>query len=201
MRAAAEPEDAAMTNAEREQLLAWAERLHWAGCNEKGHAVIREMRAAAEPEDAPRDPAYLSPLIMPVHIAPVAGDLTCLICQKPSFDPRRDSTPRCEYVVTYRSPYATMMAGLHKNCYERAYQPYQPASTPESSTTLGKAALGVSPVAPTSAGEGSEEPALSWRVGRKLGRTLYREDLCVGMVDTPELAADIVKRMNESQGD
>jgi hypothetical protein len=30
---------------------------------------------------------------------------------------------------------------------------------------------------------------------------MYRGDVCVGMVDTPELAADIVKRMNESQGD
>jgi hypothetical protein len=36
-----------------------------------------------------------------------------------------------------------------------------------------------------------------WRVGRKLGRTLYFDDVCVGMVDTPELAARIVARMNE----
>jgi hypothetical protein len=36
-----------------------------------------------------------------------------------------------------------------------------------------------------------------WRVGRKLGRTLYKEDACVGMVDTPELATEIVARMNE----
>jgi hypothetical protein len=40
-----------MTPEERAKLLAWAERLHWAGCNEKGHAVIREMRAAAEQDD------------------------------------------------------------------------------------------------------------------------------------------------------
>lgn len=35
-----------------------------------------------------------------------------------------------------------------------------------------------------------------WRVGRKLGRTLYRDEVCAGMVDTPALAADIVATMN-----
>jgi hypothetical protein len=35
-----------------------------------------------------------------------------------------------------------------------------------------------------------------WRVGRKLGRTLYRDDVCVGMVDSPEIAAEIVAAMN-----
>lgn len=35
-----------------------------------------------------------------------------------------------------------------------------------------------------------------WRVGRKLGRTIYRDWVCVGMVDTPELAAEIVAAMN-----
>ena len=35
----------------------------------------------------------------------------------------------------------------------------------------------------------------TWRVGRKLGRTLYKDDACVGIVDTPELAAEIVKAM------
>jgi hypothetical protein len=39
---------------------------------------------------------------------------------------------------------------------------------------------------------------MKWRVGRKLGRTLYRGDQVVGMVDTPELAADIVAAMNGS---
>lgn len=102
---------------------------------------------------------------------------------------RHAGTPHTHYST---APYA---------CARCACKAYEPALLQSSSTTRGKAALGVSPVAPTFAGEGSEEPALSWRVGRKLGRTLYREDLCVGMVDTPELAADIVKRMNESQGD
>lgn len=37
-----------------------------------------------------------------------------------------------------------------------------------------------------------------WRVGRKLGRTLYIDDQCVGMVDTPELAAAIVGSLNGS---
>lgn len=35
-----------------------------------------------------------------------------------------------------------------------------------------------------------------WRTGRTLGRTLYRDDVCVGMVDTPELAKSIVDAMN-----
>lgn len=35
-----------------------------------------------------------------------------------------------------------------------------------------------------------------WHVGRKLGRTLYREGRFVGVVDTPELAAEIVATMN-----
>lgn len=38
-----------------------------------------------------------------------------------------------------------------------------------------------------------------WRVGRKLGRTLYVDDVCVGMVDTPELAARIVAAMNDNR--
>ena len=35
-----------------------------------------------------------------------------------------------------------------------------------------------------------------WRTGRKLGRTLYLDEVCVGMVDTPELARAIVEAMN-----
>lgn len=38
----------------------------------------------------------------------------------------------------------------------------------------------------------------SWRVGRKLGRTLYVDDVCVGMVDTPALASEIVHKMSET---
>lgn len=37
---------------------------------------------------------------------------------------------------------------------------------------------------------------MTWRVGKKLGRTLYIGDTVVGMVDTPELAAQIVWAMN-----
>jgi hypothetical protein len=29
---------------------------------------------------------------------------------------------------------------------------------------------------------------VAWRVGRKLGRTLYLDELCIGMLDDPELA-------------
>lgn len=32
-----------------------------------------------------------------------------------------------------------------------------------------------------------------WRVGRKVGRTLYRAEQLVGMMDTPELAAEAVE--------
>lgn len=37
---------------------------------------------------------------------------------------------------------------------------------------------------------------MSWRIGTKLGRTLYRDEVLVGMVDTPEIAATIVDAMN-----
>jgi hypothetical protein len=36
-----------------------------------------------------------------------------------------------------------------------------------------------------------------WRVGRKLGRTLYLNNKLVGLVDTPELAMAIVAAMNQ----
>lgn len=39
--------------------------------------------------------------------------------------------------------------------------------------------------------------AEQWRVGRKLGRTLYRNEVLVGMMDTPELADEVVVTMNE----
>ena len=35
-----------------------------------------------------------------------------------------------------------------------------------------------------------------WRVGRKLGRTLYLDGQCVGMVDTPALAEAMVIALN-----
>jgi len=38
-----------------------------------------------------------------------------------------------------------------------------------------------------------------WRVGRKLGRTLYRDEICVGMVDTEVIAQAIVERMNAAE--
>ncbi len=41
----------------------------------------------------------------------------------------------------------------------------------------------------------------TWRVGRKLGRTLYINDVVVGMVDTPEQAARIVEAMNRASAD
>lgn len=35
-----------------------------------------------------------------------------------------------------------------------------------------------------------------WRQGAKVGRTLYRDGVLVGLVDSPELAAEIVAAMN-----
>lgn len=35
-----------------------------------------------------------------------------------------------------------------------------------------------------------------WRVGRKLGVTLYRDEVFVGHVSSPEIAAEIVETMN-----
>lgn len=31
-----------------------------------------------------------------------------------------------------------------------------------------------------------------WRTGRKVGRTIYRDEVLVGVMDTPELAAQVV---------
>lgn len=38
-----------------------------------------------------------------------------------------------------------------------------------------------------------------WRVGRKLGRTVYCCDTLVGMMDAPELAQEIVDVMNHAE--
>ena len=48
--------------------------------------------------------------------------------------------------------------------------------------------------------DATEERAESgrWRTGTKLGRTLYLDDVCIGMVDSPRLADRIVERMNET---
>jgi hypothetical protein len=40
------------------------------------------------------------------------------------------------------------------------------------------------------------QPTGHWRVGGTTGRTLYRENVFMGLIDTPELAASIVERMN-----
>ncbi len=42
-----------------------------------------------------------------------------------------------------------------------------------------------------------DEASERWRVGRTLGRTLYKDDVCIGMVDTPELATEIVIALND----
>jgi hypothetical protein len=38
---------------------------------------------------------------------------------------------------------------------------------------------------------------MTWRTGKKLGRTLYRDEVCVGIVDTPEIANEIVGALAE----
>lgn len=40
-----------------------------------------------------------------------------------------------------------------------------------------------------------------WRVGRSLGRTLYADDQLVGLMDSPELARQIVAVMNTVEED
>lgn len=40
---------------------------------------------------------------------------------------------------------------------------------------------------------------MTWRVGTKLGRTIYRDDALVGLVDTQDLAAEIVASMNGAE--
>jgi len=40
------------------------------------------------------------------------------------------------------------------------------------------------------------QPLARWRVGRTLGRTLYRDGACVGLLDTPVLAKEIVLACN-----
>lgn len=35
-----------------------------------------------------------------------------------------------------------------------------------------------------------------WRAGRTVGRTIYRDDVLVGLMDTPELAAEVVAALN-----
>jgi hypothetical protein len=106
-----------MTPIERAQLLAWADKI-LASCTVFAVdtcccprcQVAREMRAAAE-QDA-RETIALT-------MKPTTDDLTCLLCHKPSFDPSRDGSPRCEYETTYRTTGGTTTAGVHRQCYER----------------------------------------------------------------------------------
>lgn len=44
-----------------------------------------------------------------------------------------------------------------------------------------------------------EQAPPRWRVGRKLGRTLYKDGVFCGTMDTPELAAAIVEAMNAKE--
>ncbi|MGA7949695.1 MAG: hypothetical protein WCA45_05990 [Thiobacillaceae bacterium] len=41
-------------------------------------------------------------------------------------------------------------------------------------------------------------PKPQWRVGRKVGRTIYYNDGLVGMMDTPKLAEQVVAALNEA---
>lgn len=38
---------------------------------------------------------------------------------------------------------------------------------------------------------------MAWRVGRKLGRTVYDGDQLIGVMDTPELAESVVAAVNQ----
>lgn len=46
-------------------------------------------------------------------------------------------------------------------------------------------------------GKKVKPPPKPWRIGRKVGRTIYWRNVLIGLVDTPVLAAAIVHAMNE----
>lgn len=46
---------------------------------------------------------------------------------------------------------------------------------------------------------GSNSTAQTWRVGRKVGRTIYEGDLLIGTMDTPELAREVVDAVNRAR--
>jgi hypothetical protein len=50
-------------------------------------------------------------------------------------------------------------------------------------------------------GHGTSAKVPRWRVGRSLGRTLYCDGAGVGIVDTPELAAELVRAANAAAGE
>ena len=47
----------------------------------------------------------------------------------------------------------------------------------------------------------TDEDKAVWRVGRKVGRTIYRHGQLVGLVDTAAMAAEIVEAMNAKCAD
>lgn len=59
------------------------------------------------------------------------------------------------------------------------------------------------PPLPTSAMAAAEmpDPDKGWRCGRKVGRTLYKDGQLVGLLDTREMAAQVVATMNRTAGE
>ncbi len=50
---------------------------------------------------------------------------------------------------------------------------------------------------PTEGGDMATLESLPWRIGRKVGRTIYnRDDELIGMMDTPYMAALVVECVN-----
>lgn len=49
-------------------------------------------------------------------------------------------------------------------------------------------------------GESVPPKPAKWRVGRKVGRTVYREESLVGVMDTPELARLVVDAVSRTSG-
>ncbi len=43
-------------------------------------------------------------------------------------------------------------------------------------------------------------PVPRWRVGRSVGLTVYLDDVLVGLMDTPGLAAQVVEALNANPG-
>lgn len=45
----------------------------------------------------------------------------------------------------------------------------------------------------------SSAPTGRWRSGRQVGRTIYLDEVLVGVMDTPELAARVVAALNAEE--
>lgn len=69
-------------------------------------------------------------------------------------------------------------------CVDRDH--YEPTARADATTVLDAADAALRDIADPS----------DYRTGRKLGRTIYRDDILIGVMDTPELGALVVAALN-----